>query len=130
MTNLQALHTDPRSWGPDSLTWVPSRWLVSKLDRLASDGGQQFTEPAKGTFAPWADGPRICPGRKLAQVEFVAVMVALFRKHRVRPLLMEGESMDAGKKRLRGIVDDSGISAITMQIRRPRDAALVWTRAD
>ena len=131
MTNLQALHTDPQSWGPESLTWRPSRWLRSTLDPIvASQQPHEFVEPATGTYAPWAAGPRVCPGRKLAQVEFVAVMVALFRKHRVQPVLMEGESMDAGKERLRAIVNDSGISAVTMQMRRPRDAALTWRRVD
>lgn len=130
MTNLQALHTDPRSWGLDSLVWRPSRWLVSKPDTVASGYTTEFIEPIKGTFLPWVDGPRVCPGRKLAQVEFVAVMVALFRKHRVQPVLMEGESADAGKERLRDIVNDSGLSAVTMQMRRPRAAALMWRRVE
>ena len=130
MTNLQALHTDPQSWGLDSLMWRPNRWLVSKPDTVVSGYTREFIEPTKGTFIPWADGPRVCPGRKLAQVEFVAVMVALFRKHRVQPVLMEGESTEAGKERLRDMVNDSGISAITMQMRRPRAAALMWRKVD
>jgi cytochrome P450 len=130
MTNLQALHTDPQSWGSDSLTFRPSRWLLSTVENGASAAMETFIEPPAGAFVPWADGPRVCPGRKLAQVEFIAVMVALFRKHRVQPLLKEGEKMDSGLHRLRGIVNDSGISAITVQMRRPRDAALTWTRVE
>jgi Cytochrome P450 len=68
MTNLQALHTDPQSWGPDSLTWRPSRWLLpAGPDPIAGPyHPREFAEPAKGSFAPWADGPCVCPGRKLA----------------------------------------------------------------
>ncbi|KAF7511090.1 hypothetical protein GJ744_005321 [Endocarpon pusillum] len=130
MANLQALHTSPLSWGPDSLTWCPSCWLVSASNPAEPDRTERFVEPARGTFAPWAESPRICPGRKLAQVEFVTVMIALFRKHRVQPVLLEGENIDAGKERLRAIVNDSGISAITIQMRRPRDAVLMWRRVD
>ena len=85
-------------------------------------------EPAKGTFVPWADGPRVCPGRKVAQVEFVAVMATLFQSHRVSPALLEGESHEHARGRLVDMVNDSGISAITLQMQHPKNASLVWTR--
>ena len=144
MINLQALHTDPKTWGSDSLTWRPSRWLASAQPRKTSSlppssqdtatgntaATEALLEPVRGTFAPWSDGsPRVCPGRKIAQVEFVAVMVALFRAHRVRPVLRAGgETTEAARQRLQDILEDSRITSITLQMRRPRDAALEWVR--
>lgn len=83
-------------------------------------------EPEKGTYIPWADGPRVCPGRKFAQVEFVAAIATLFRRHTVQPALLDGESPDQGKKRLARMIDDSAITAITLQMRKPKSVALVW----
>lgn len=87
-------------------------------------------EPIKGAFVPWGDGPRVCPGRKVAQVEFVAVMATLFHNHRVAPALFEGESAERARCRLVDMVNDSAISAITLQMQHPKNASLVWTRKE
>ena len=130
--NNQALHTRPDTWGPDSLTWRPDRWMPSSdMKPNSSTADSESTidslSRGRGTFVPWADGPRSCPGRKFAQVEFVAVMAVLFRRHRVRPKLLDRETMEQAKKRVLGMVNDSAISAITLQMRRPKDVALVWS---
>jgi len=59
--------------------------------------------PAKGTFLPRceSDGARACPGKKFAQVESVALTVALFRDHRVEPMPEAGESVEKGRWRSR-----------------------------
>lgn len=85
-------------------------------------------EPPKGQFIPWADGPRVCPGQKFAQVEFVAVLATLFRGHRVRPVLEDGESGEDGRRKLLAMVNDSAISAITLQMQKPRSIALAWSK--
>ena len=95
---------------------------------MTPDGA--LIDPPKGQFIPWADGPRNCPGQKFAQVEFVAVLATLFQKHRVRPALREGESIEDGERKLLRMVDDSAISAITLQMQKPRDVALIWSRRD
>ena len=76
---------------------------------------------------PWAAGPRVCPGRKFAQVEFVAVIATLFRRHRVRPVPLASETPSQAQARLRDVIEDSAIMAITLQMRRPREVALAWS---
>lgn len=95
--SLVAVHTYPRYWGADSLSWRPSRWIIS--DSLGSRAGlktESLFMAVKGTYFPWSDGQRTCPGRKFAQVEFVAVIANLFRGYRVLPMRMVGESEERG----------------------------------
>lgn len=87
-------------------------------------------EPQVATFIPWAEGPRNCPGQKFAQAEFVAVMATLFQNHRVRPVLREGESAAEGKRKLMQMADYSAITAITLQMQRPKSVSLHWVRKD
>ena len=75
---------------------------------------------------PWSDGPRVCPGRKFSQVEFVAVMATLFRRHRVRPKLSEGESIEGGQKRIMEMVERRDDMALTTQMAQPESVALIW----
>ena len=44
----------------------------------------------------------------------------------MQPALLDGESPDQGKKRLARMIDDSAITAITLQMRKPKSVALVW----
>lgn len=132
---MQALHTDPQTWGSDALDWRPSRWLKassstvsSNHDHISSIAAENFIEPKVGTFIPWADGPRECVGRKFSQVEFVAVLAGLFRQYRVRPVLKNEEGEADGKMALVRMVDDSAISAITLQMLEPRSRSLRWER--
>ncbi|KAI4108318.1 MAG: hypothetical protein LQ339_002219 [Xanthoria mediterranea] len=127
--NVQALHTDPKTWGPDSLSWRPSRWFTGSNRRTPSEKeteSQTFISVPKGSFIPWADGPRVCPGQKFAQVEFVAVIATLLGKYRVKPVLEAGQTEADGRKSLLEMVDDSAIFAITLQMNQPRKVALVW----
>lgn len=87
---------------------------------------QAFVSPPAGSFIPWADGPRVCPGQKFAQVEFVAVMATLLGRYRVRPVVEAGQSESDGRKALMDMVDDSAISAITLQMQQPKKVALHW----
>ena len=80
-----------------------------------------------GTFLPWSSGPRRCPGIKMSQVEFVAVMATIFREYRVSPMVSEGETMEMAKERLEAVMYDSQ-PRITMQMNRPQDAKLKWAR--
>ena len=67
-------------------------------------------------------------GRKFSQVEFVAVLASLFRRYRVRPVLEDGEGEADGRRALARMVDDSAISAITLQMLEPRGRSLRWER--
>lgn len=132
--NVQALHTDPKIWGPDTLDWNPRRWILASA--LTEDNktlplnpqGESLVEPVKGTFIPWADGPRNCPGQKFAQVEFVSAMASLFSKSCVKPVLPEGQEPGLATKELLSMVEGSAISAITLQMQEPKKVALQWER--
>lgn len=121
--NQSAVHTLPKYWGPNSLTWQPSRWISTP----SNTSSETLKEPpgGKGTYIPWAEGPRICPGKKFAQVEFVAVLATLFRRWKVRPKLRRGESGEEARERVLGVVRDSEV-VITLQMRRPGSVGLVW----
>ncbi|KAI9844472.1 MAG: hypothetical protein M1837_005554 [Sclerophora amabilis] len=129
--NAAALHTLPHYWGADSMVWRPSRWLVSS-DTTGSasrtgPGNEAFIEPPKGTFVPWSDGARGCPGKKFAQVEFVAVMSRLFRHHRVRPVMLDGEDGEAVKERILSTLEDSMVK-ITLRLQNPESVSLIWAK--
>ena len=134
--NVQALHTNPQTWGSDALDWRPSRWLKPSSSSTNSSNEnhplpmakETFIEPEAGTFIPWADGPRECVGRKFSQVEFVAVLASLFRDYRVRPVVKNGEGEAEARRALTRMVDDSAISAITLQMLEPRSRSLRWER--
>lgn len=140
VTNTMAAHTLPKYWGEDSLVWNPMRWIISQdpssdtaTDKKPSESEDTLRDPPiKGAYKPWGEGPRVCPGKKFAQVEFVAVMAALFRGWRVRPQLItkgngETESEDEAKARVMGVVEDSRVT-ITLQMRRPERVGLIWGR--
>lgn len=82
-------------------------------------------EPEKGTYFPWSGGARVCVGKKFSQVEFVAVMAALFFKHRVYPVAEARESKEEARRRIVRIVDDS-LLRMTLQVRKPSLAAVAW----
>lgn len=82
------------------------------------DSGQE-------TFIPFASGPRVCPGAKFAQVEFVAVIARIFRHHRCSPLLIEGETMKGAHRRVHDVVEDSNIS-LTLKMRNAERIRLCW----
>ena len=127
--NVQALHTDPKTWGGDSLSWKPDRWLTASDIREPHAGkpsDETFISPPQGSFIPWADGPRVCPGQKFAQVEFVAVIATLLETHRVQPAPQDDQSESRRRQALQEMVDDSAISAITLQMREPKKVALRW----
>lgn len=124
--NMQALHTKSQHWGADALKWNPKRWIMPPDDGGLESQKDCLISPLRGTFVPWADGPRNCPGQKFAKVEFVAAMATFFAKHRVRPVLQEGQTQEDAHKLLIDMVEGSNISFITLQMREPRKVALRW----
>ncbi|KAI1262025.1 cytochrome P450 [Xylariaceae sp. FL1019] len=117
--NYVALHSDPATWGANALSWDPTRFTSASNDLIT---------PETGTFMPWASGPRVCPGKKFAQVEFVAVIAYLFGNYRVRPVLEKGETLEQAKARVQEVVEDSSLEASpTLKMRHPEKVALVWS---
>ncbi len=93
------LEPDPEV--PDEYTFRPSRWINPQGSVHA------VYHPPKGTFLPWAMGPRICPGQKMAQVEFTAVLLALLQRHRIEAAPLKGEGQREIEERLDARLRDS-----------------------
>ncbi|KAA8612564.1 CypX Cytochrome P450 [Pyrenophora tritici-repentis] len=122
--NTVALHTSTSIWGPDALEFNPSRWLRP----VSGEGAElEIMTPPRCTYLPWSVGPRICPGQKMAQVEFVAVIATLFRKCTAQPIVKKGESMQQAKQRLLDLTQDSQ-AGLTLQMNRPKEVSLKWTK--
>ena len=127
-----ALHTHPRYWGADSLTWRPSRWIVGSDNSLDCDLTTRLSQeslfvPEKGTFIAWSEGARNCPGKKFAQVEFVATMAAVFRSFRAKSVARDGETRKAAAKRVLDVVKDSNVELL-LQMRDPDSVSVSWSR--
>ena len=120
--NNQAIQCSPALWGSDALEFRPNRWI--KLD--PSTGEETILSPEKGAFMPWSAGPRVCPGMKMAQVEFVAVFATLMKTCRVGPALLSGENLEQAQRRLLDVMLDSQ-NRLSLQMNRPKDVILKWT---
>ncbi|KAF7909148.1 hypothetical protein EAE99_011518 [Botrytis elliptica] len=144
--NINAMHSHPKYWGSDALIWRPNRWILSKK----SDSETRIQEedlpnesttpkstpeeeflfsPQKGTYVPWSEGARACPGKKFGQVEFVATMVSLFRKHRIEVVPEKGESVEEARKRAEKSVWDSEI-VLLLQMKKPELVGVKWVEVE
>lgn len=120
------LHIDPAIWrnlnlasnekarDNDELLFRPTRWLNPPTETST------IFKPPKGTYIPWSAGPRVCPGQKMAQVEFTAIFLQLFRKCRVEAVALktvEGklETKEEVEKRLDARMKDS-VPVLTLQM--------------
>lgn len=122
MTKLEkaASRDDEDDMEGDEHIYRPSRWLNPK------DADAAMFQPPKGGYLPWNSGPRTCPGQKMAQVEFVAIIATLFSRHRLEAVRttmpVKGaeevripESDDALMKRLDAVMQDS-IPKLTLEM--------------
>jgi hypothetical protein len=126
--NAHAAHTNPSTF-PNPQVWDPKRWIKSSSSPSSSSYYTEadiFLPPPPG-YVPWSGGPRICPGMKFAQVEFVAVMVTVLRGARLLPgVKADGDAgvgfgfEDAREEVLR-LVRDSGLVGPTLSMKKPED---------
>lgn len=131
--SLLSMHTHPKYWSPDPLVWRPSRWIFSSGNKgpnsnlAAQLECEELFVHAKGTYFPWSDGLQNCPGKKFAQVEFVAVIGCLLQAHRTQLLRKKGEDLGAARKRILAICEDSE-HGLLLRMRNADTVRLTWTR--
>lgn len=126
LLNAVALSTLPEYWGNDSLTWNPKRWILN--DNVSGSlADERLFQPRDGLYTPFASGPRVCPAKKFAQVEFVAVIAQLFRDYKCTPLRLQGESMAEAKIRVLDTVQDSNVLN-TLKMLHPERVRLRWEK--
>ncbi|KAI1391585.1 putative cytochrome P450 [Hypoxylon trugodes] len=119
--NLRAMQVHPQYWS-DGVAWRPSRWILGPAPADSPTAEQlskeQFFVPSKQIFFPWGEGPQICPGKKFAEVETVAVMAYLFKAHRLEVKKHTGETDSEVRKRIDDCLDDMDLEMLV----RLRDA--------
>lgn len=126
--NVVALHLEPEVWRNlnlakdereserDEQQFRPTRWINPS-------GSQNLLfQPPKGTYVPWSGGPRVCPGQKFAQVEFVSVFLTVLQKHKISAVALENENRAAVERRLEARMRDS-MSVLTLQMNGVYDVA-------
>lgn len=108
------------------MTWRPDRWIIASPNQGL--GEEEFLELKSGTFLPWADGPRVCPGKKFAQVEFVAVMVGLFG-FGARVDVADTSSKEEKRQAIMNNVEDVVLTGTTLKMKNPGKIPLKWISA-
>lgn len=68
--------------------------------------------PAPNTYFPWSDAPQNCPGATFAQVEFVAVLACVLRKHRLGVVRELDEGFERAKQRALDMTQDCDIELL------------------
>lgn len=125
--NHVAVHTHPKIWGEGSLVFDPQRW-ITQVDGDESIDSEVVVTPRKGSFVPWSEGVRNCPGKKFSQVEFVACLATMLRDYHVVPKVSEGESVEEARERVLRLVEEDTGQVLLLQMLHPERAPLVWRR--
>jgi cytochrome P450 len=126
--HFYAMHLSDR-WGPRPQLFDPKRFIRTD----PATGEEELAMPAdKGLSAmciPWVMGPRICPGKKFSQVEFVAVVAQILSEYRIDVDVDEekAETLEQARDRLSKVLDEKYFN-ISAHIRRPEDAGLRFLR--
>ncbi|OAQ58893.1 cytochrome P450 monooxygenase [Pochonia chlamydosporia 170] len=123
--NSACLQTNPSFWGADSTIFNPSRWLSGDNEV----GQAEFNTPDRGIFLAWSGGPRVCPGQKMSQVEFVTVIATLFQACTVDPVIPSGGTIEQAREGLVQLMMDSQ-PRLTLQMNKPEDVFLKWSRRE
>ena len=69
--DIEYLHRDPVTWGPDALKFDPARWL-----RLSNTGIRRC-QKAQDAFMPFGYGPSACPAKDDAGPIMIGILVAV-----------------------------------------------------
>ena len=110
-------HLSPR-WGPNTKSFNPKRFVS-----LSAAGEESISVPEGVLYTPWMFGPRVCPGKKFSQVEFVAAVAQVLSEYHIEVLTLDGESPESAKARLAHVLDEKYFN-ISTHLRRPEDAGV------
>ncbi|KAG5930612.1 hypothetical protein E4U42_005274 [Claviceps africana] len=91
----------------DEYAFRPSRWL-----NPPGKGQGGIYIPPRGTFVAWSGGPRVCPGKKLSQVEFTAVILTLLQRYRIEAVPLGEEGRAELEERLDATLRNSRCEAV------------------
>jgi cytochrome P450 len=158
--SIVGVNRNPRYWhhSPSKITpgthdvddFVPDRWLHKTSAPETHEKGDDIPDglestsfeksglgslfrPVKGSYIPFSEGARSCPGRRFAQVEVTAVLTTIFQKYTLEldvgdwatdeeVVRMDSEEKKAvyGKaiERVRIILKRCEQSAITLQMKK------------
>ncbi|KAK5080450.1 hypothetical protein LTR05_008560 [Lithohypha guttulata] len=137
MVNSTALQTHPKYWGPDPLVFRPDRWTVNaqehQQDEIDADGPHDWQstsllQPVPGSFVAWSAGPRICPGKKFSQVEFVSVIAMLFSNNSRVEVVREKDEMPEDAKRRVARVLAEAKTEIALKVPNAESIGMRWFR--
>ncbi|KAJ5746545.1 cytochrome P450 monooxygenase [Penicillium odoratum] len=124
-----AVHARTADWGPDSLSWIPGRWLCSSQNANNQSGTRQESIDSKkiDSLLAWGEGSRGCPGKRFSQLEIIAVLVTLLRNHYVQLAPRAGFSVEQARVEALKVIMQSK-SGLTLHIERPELIQVQWTR--
>lgn len=149
------MHKHERFWGPDVQSWKPERWIGKAMeedsqnqmvttpsqeradsgDELGDDDGSDYCHdevllppPSRGNFLGWSEGARNCPAKRFSQVEWVAILAALFRDWKVKPCLLEDETLVEAQTRVLDFIEkDTDYGGLLLQLMHPERLPLAWS---
>jgi cytochrome P450 len=110
--NMQGAHLSQR-WGADVLAFDPRRFITT-----TASGAEKLQVPEGPVYAAWMMGPRVCPGKKFSQVEFVAVLAAVLKQWRVKV---------EGRERLMSVLARKRFN-VTCHIERPEEGCVRFVK--
>ncbi|KAF2873870.1 putative cytochrome P450 [Massariosphaeria phaeospora] len=113
-------HLSPR-W-TDPKTFNPKRFVA-----ISSSGEETLEIPEGPVYGPWISGPRVCPGKKFSQVEFVAVVAQILSRYCIEVQKVAGESEEAARTKLFGVLDKKYFN-ISTHLVSPEDAGITFVR--
>lgn len=119
--HLYGAHLSPR-WGPDAKTFNPKRFVST-----SPTGEESLVIPEGTVYGPWLTGPRVCPGKKFSQVEFVAVVAQILSQYRIEVQQQVGESGVSARLRAISVLDEKYFN-ISTHLRRPENAGIRLVR--
>ena len=129
------LHYNPSYWGPTPQEFTPQKWdarnpgsgwydAVGAPISVDVQPGTQLRQPVKGAWVPFAEGFRICLGKKFALVEMAGFLAVVFRGTRVEIARRAGETQEEADKRAVRAVRGSN-ALLTVAVREEVGVRLV-----